>query len=452
MKQRLTKLLTWLKRRWWIPAGLALIALIFVFSTREQPLAAEIAAVSRGEVRQFLLDEGKTRLDEEYVLTLPVAGEIPRIGLEVGDWVQRGQPILTMRRFAREQDLAGLRAQVREIAARARGIAAQQPTPEDERMARLKIQEAGNQQAQIEQQRAGQEIELAQAERTLARQENLRAEGALPLDQLEQTRKQVDLLRRQIAQTQLQILNARTAVSTAQAALAKLGRNRRDQDYLKDVYAAQSAGISTQQALRQDELQRSVLRAPVSGPVLEIFTPDAGLQPAGAQILRLGDPDTLMVETDLLSEEIHAIKAGQRAEISGKALEDKVVLGSISRIYPSGFTKLSALGVEQQRVKVLVHAPRLALRPGTRVDVRIITAAKKSVLRVPERALFKQDGKWHVFRIDAENRAQLQPVSVGLKNEDWAEISTGLKAGDRIISQLENALKPGVIIDPKTAG
>ncbi|HEY9844043.1 MAG TPA: hypothetical protein V6D23_26470, partial [Candidatus Obscuribacterales bacterium] len=251
MKQRLTKLLTWLKRRWWIPAGLALIALIFVFSTREQPLAAEIAAVSRGEVRQFLLDEGKTRLDEEYVLTLPVAGEIPRIGLEVGDWVQRGQPILTMRRFAREQDLAGLRAQVREIAARARGIAAQQPTPEDERMARLKIQEAGNQQAQIEQQRGSQEIELAQAERTLARQETLRAEGALPLDQLEQTRKQVDLLRRQIAQTQLQIINARTAVSTAQAALSKLGRNRRDQDYLKDVYAAQSAGISTQQALRQ---------------------------------------------------------------------------------------------------------------------------------------------------------------------------------------------------------
>lgn len=452
MKQKLLALWNWLRKRWWWALGLLAIALIFVFSSQEQPLSVEISQVSSGEVRQFLLEEGKTRLDDEYILTLPLAGEIPRINLKVGDQVALGQPVLTMRRFGRNQELAGLRAQQRETQARTRGIVTQQPTPEDEKMARAKIAQAQNQLEIIQNQRAVQEIELANQERTLERQQNLLEARAITQEQYELSQKQVDVLRKQIQQFQLQSQNTRQELNSAQAALQKLARNRRDQEYLKDVYAAQEAQLGSQLTLKQDELQRSLLRAPVAGPVLEVYTPNAGLQPAGAQILRMGDLNSLMVEADLLSEDMYAVKAGQRAEISGKALQDKILVGRVFKIYPSGFTKLSALGVEQQRIKVLVQVPRLALRPGTRVDVRIITAAKARTLRIPERALFKQDGKWHVFKLDAQQRAQLQPVEVGLKNEDWAEITKGLQAGEQIVSQLENQLKPGAKVNLKAAG
>lgn len=444
--------LSFLKRRWWMPVGILVIGGVTALSMQEQPLEAEVAIIGLGPVEQFLLEEGKTRLDQEYTLTLPVAGEIPRLKLEVGDWVKQGQVVLTLRRFDRTQQLAGLKAQVQEVTARQQGIVAQIPTPEEEQMAQGNIREAQNQLAQARQQASAQQLELQQRERTLERQQRLYAEQTISQAEYEETTKQVAVLRKQVQQAQLQIAQAQQGVSNAQLALAKLQRNRRDQQYLKGVYQAQAQQIASQIALKQDELQQGVLRAPISGPVLEVFTPQAGLQAAGTAVLKLGDPQSLSVEADFLSEEIPQVKTGMPAEISGKALGDKKVMGQVSRIYPSGFTKISALGVEQQRVKLLVRAPlpQIQVRPGTRVDVRVITAAKTKAVRIPERALFKQDGQWHVFKVNGTERAELQAVTLGLKNEDWAEITHGLQAGDRLITQLENALKPGALIRPKT--
>lgn len=443
---RLTAGLAWLRKRWWIPALLGVAVLLGVLSHQEKPFTAEVATVARGEVRQSVLEEGKTRLNQEYVLTLPVAGEIPRLGLEVGDWVQRGQPLLTLRRYAREQELAGLAAQQRELLARQQGVVTQQPSREDEAAAQSRIRAAEANLIALHQQQAAQTAELAQLERDASRQQRLQAEGASTVAQLEAIRKQVEVLRHQLAAAAAQQRSGRESLIQAQAELAKLGRTRRDQAYLHRVYAAEADQLRSQQALKQDELQHTVLRAPVAGPVLEVYAPNAGLQPAGAQILRLGDPHSLMVETDLLSEDVPAIHIGQRAELLGKALGDQPAIGSVARIYPSGFTKLSALGVEQQRIKVLVKAPDLQLRPGTRLDVRIITAQRPQAIRIPERALFKQDNLWQVYKLDATRHARLQPVTVGLRNEDWAEITHGLQPGDRIITQLENALKPGLPI------
>lgn len=442
--------LQFLKRRWWIPVGIVVIGGITALSMQEHPLEAEVATVGIGPVEQFLLEEGKTRLDQEYTLTLPVAGEIPRLKLEVGDWVQQGQAIVTLRRFDRTQQLAGLKAQVQEIAARQQGVVTQIPTPEEEQMAQGRIREAQNQLAQMHQQASAQQLELQQRERTLERQQRLYADQTIPQAEYEETAKQVAVLRKQVAQAQLQITQGQQGVRNAQLALAKLQRNRRDQQYLKGVYQAQAQQLASQIALKQDELQQGILRAPISGPVLEVITSQAGPQAAGTPILKLGDPHSLSVEADFLSEEIPQVKTGMPAEISGKALGDKKVMGQVSRIYPSGFTKISALGVEQQRVKILVRLQALDLRPGTRVDVRVITAAKAKTVRIPERALFKQDGQWQVFKVNASERAELQPVTLGLKNENWAEITQGLTAGDRLITQLENTLKPGALIQTKT--
>lgn len=442
MKEKWKTLWLWLKKRWWLPVLGVLALIVIAISTQERPVEVESIAVKPGLVREFLLEEAKTRLDKEYLLTLPLAGEIPRLKLEVGDWVEAGDTLLTLRRFARSQELTALRAQSQEIRARNEGVSTQMPTPEDLATARNQITAAQNQWHQAQEQKSARELELAELEHTLQRQENLREAGAISQSQLDETRKQVKVLQKTVQQDFLSLQTAEKNLENSKLALEKLKRQRSEQAYLHRVYGAQSSQLGSQIALKQDELQRSRLIAPVSGPVLEIYAPNAGLLNAGAQILKLGDPHSLEVETDLLSEDIHRVKVGQSAEISGKALDDQILKGKVKRVYPSGFTKISALGVEQQRVKVLIALPpgQHHLLPGTRVDARIITAAKAQTLRIPERALFKQDNLWHVFKIQ-DGRLHLQAVKIGLKNEDWAEVLSGLKAGDQVVSRLENSFK-----------
>ena len=447
MKERiqipLAKLWSGLKKRWWWGILLVIGVGIYFVSAQEKPFEIEAFTVEEGEIKEFLLEEATTRLDEEYTLTMPVAGEIPRIKFKVGDTIASGETILNLRRFARHQELLALQAQIQEVNAHNQGANFQVPGREDYTTAQNQVDTAQNQYIQSQHQKSSREIELAQLEKNLQRHERLLLENAVSLNQVEELRKQVKLLQQAVQQDFISIQSAKKNVESALLALNKLKRTAKDQTYLHRVYGAQKKQLGSQIALKQDEIQRSRLTAPISGPILEVYAPDAGLLNAGAPLLKIGDPKSLLVETELLSEDIYKVLVGQTAEISGKALNNQIILGQVQRIYPQGFTKISALGVEQQRVKVIISLPpsKQSLKPGTRVDARIITAAKPLTIRIPERALFKQDKTWNVFKI-VDQRLQLQAVTIGLKNEDWAEIVSGLQSGDQIVSRLENNLKP----------
>ncbi len=433
-----------LKKKWWIPAVLLAGAGIAAISLQEPVQKVESVTVAKAKVQQFILEEGKTRLELEYSLTLPVAGEISRLSWKEGDLVEQGQILLQLDRSGRSLEVAGLRSRLDEITAQNQGIQSQKPKASEIAAARVQIAQSALSRKQQQSNREAQEAELSQLQRQLNRQEALYKEESVTLASLEELRKQVLVLRKQAQQALLEEAKSAQSQKVAELNLQRLLQSQSDPDYLRGVYAAQAAQVRAQLAQKQDDLAKTVLRAPVSGPILEILQRDATLLPAGTVILKQGDLSSLAVEVDLLSEEMFQIKLGQTVEISGKALEDRVVLGKVARIFPSGFTKLSALGVEQQRVRVIVKAQpqQLKLRPGTRVDAKIITAEKQNVPVIPERALFKLDGKWQVFKIVA-GRAQLQAVKVGLKNDDQAEILQGLNAGDLIISELETILKAG---------
>ena len=136
---------------------------------------------------------------------------------------------------------------------------------------------------------------------------------------------------------------------------------------------------------------------------------------------------------------------GNAVEITGKALEDKTAIGTVTRIFPSGFKKISALGIEQQRVRVLIGFDNgePGLRPGTSVDVRIITAEHDDVVAVPERAVFRREDGWALFVVH-DGRARLTQVETGLRNDDWVEISRGLEAGETIVGTPKNELEDGM--------
>ncbi|MBI2434506.1 MAG: HlyD family efflux transporter periplasmic adaptor subunit, partial [Candidatus Hydrogenedentes bacterium] len=172
---------------------------------------------------------------------------------------------------------------------------------------------------------------------------------------------------------------------------------------------------------------------------------------AGTPILKLGDLATIEIESDVLSEEVGRIEVGSHVELVGKALGGEEAAGTVKRIYPAAFTKVSSLGIQQQRVKVIVafdnNVPRL--RVGTRLDVRIITAERTNTLAVPERSTFRREGEWYVFTVN-NGQAHLTPVKIGLKNDEWAELVEGLETDTRIVLEPKNEMVDGVRVQSKT--
>jgi HlyD family secretion protein len=198
------------------------------------------------------------------------------------------------------------------------------------------------------------------------------------------------------------------------------------------------------QALKSD-LEKTVVEAPISGVVLEKYVEDERVLPAGTPLLKLGDLRAVEIECDVLSEEVGRIHVGDPVEITGKALQGIVRMGRVARVYPSGFKKISALGIEQQRVRTIIEFDNngLDLRPGTSVDLRIITEERTDVIAVPERATFRHKDGWAVFTVDA-GRARLTPIEIGIKNNELAEVRSGLEVGQVVVAEPKNELADGV--------
>jgi HlyD family secretion protein len=198
--------------------------------------------------------------------------------------------------------------------------------------------------------------------------------------------------------------------------------------------------------------RRGEMRSPIDGVVLSRFVVDEQHLAAGTSLLELGNLDELEIEAEVLTLEAVDVKVGDRVEIFGPAVGKTPARGTVTRIYPAGFTKISSLGVEQQRVKVIVRIDpadpqRLLderhLEVGYRVYVKIITDSKPDALVIPRAALFRgDDDRWQVFVVRV-GRAELQTVELGLMNDQWAEVVEGLAVGDRVVLAPESTLAEG---------
>ena len=216
-----------------------------------------------------------------------------------------------------------------------------------------------------------------------------------------------------------------------------------------------------QARLRQilTQRERGTMRSPVDGVVLQRLVENEQHLSAGTELLTIGQLDQLEVETDVLSQDVVRVQNGDPVEVYGPAVGASVgegVLGTVYQIYPAGFTKISSLGVEQQRVKVIVRFAsqvvqqlrQLEVGVDYRVRVRIFTDQQPQALVVPRAALFRgPDGTWQLFAV-AGNKAQLQSVEVGLMNDAAAEITSGLEAGQQVILAPDTNLTHGRRIKP----
>jgi HlyD family secretion protein len=442
--------------RTWMIAAAALIAIILlaiiVFAfTGGMPV--EAAAVVRGTVQEYVDERGKTRLPQTYNVTMPLEGRISAIDLI------EGTPVL------KDQVVARIVPSDLNLSVEAATAAVD----------RLKASIRENDDTSVESTGLKQSLEYVKSmDRTVeaakAQVESGRAKldyANSNVDRIRKTYQSKTATQDEYDQAQLQQVQAGVeyqqdmlilrAVEALQAATALLPTGVRQyierKDLTHDVLKMQLEEANVHLKETERDRNRGELRSPVDGVVLERAISDERQAAAGTVLLKIGRLEDLEVEADILSQDVVNVKDGDAVEITGPAIGPTPARGTVKQIYPAGFTKVSSLGVEQQRVKVIIafNAEDLArlrtqrdLGVDYRVRVRVITAEKKDALTAPRSALFRGgEGKWQVFAVRGSH-AQLQAVETGLMNDETAEITSGLEAGELVVLAPETSLKDGM--------
>ena len=429
------------------------IAAIVFLAARPQPLEVEVVRCARGTAEAFITEEAETRLDDDYVIAMPVNGRLLRIDLKEGAQVEKGSEIARLDTFERDEQLKRLEAREREIRALIVGVDEAKPKADDIKAAELAVQEAKLRHQSAKKSLEATQINYRQEEKLFKRRETLLAKGSIPEADFIEAERRYLMLKTKCDEALLNEGAARKLIEQAEVKLKRLRDSKDDNEFQRAAHQARIEQIAVDKAVVRDALKKSVIKAPVSGPVLEKYQESEQVLTAGTPLLKIGDLNSLRIESDILSEEVGRVKVGQPVEIFGPAMGEKSVTGKVVRIYPSGFEKISSLGIEQQRVKVIVAfddgAPRL--RPGVRLDIRIITDKSEDTLLIPERSLFKMSDQWHVFVV-RDGMARRTPVKIGLRNDEHVEITSGLQAGDLVIPNPPQDLEDGAEVAATVGG
>jgi HlyD family secretion protein len=370
---------------------------------RPQPLEVETVAVRVGPMETVVEEEGKTRLRDRFVVSAPVAGILQRHEWRVGDTLAAGRLIAT---------LTPLRAEILDTRRMS------------ESEARLQAASAAREGSDARLRSAEEQLKAAEADvafwtQTLAREEQLRKGGDIPASRLDRTR--TELTRAEAAQ--------RAAEQAIALARTEINRSR------AEVEAARAAASNP--GLRAGAAAPAIaVQSPVAGRVVRVIRQSEGPVGTGEPILELGNTRALEVEVELLSADAVKMSPGTRVRLSrwgGDGLLD----ARVRLVEPTGFTKLSALGVEEQRVRVIADIVSPAeqwqrLGEGYRVEAAFVLWSGDRVLQIPASALFRDGEQWAVFAVSS-GFARKRWVEVGRRNGLAAEVLSGLKEGELVI-------------------
>lgn len=401
-----------------ILAGFTIGLLLLGYAIRPTPIDVEIAAVTQGPLMVTVDEDGKTRVKERYIVSAPLSGLLGRIALHPGDTVEANQTLLATIEPTNPALLD------------ARLLA--------EAVSRVKAAEAAKDQSKAR-------LEAAREAHDLTKHELARAKGLVLTSAISQAEFDSAEHQERIAEASLRAADFADRVATFEWELAQAAFIRTQPIASNDDSAKkQTADKETAQAA-----QRLEIRSPVSGQVLRVHQESASVVSPGQQLLELGNTKELEIEIDVLSTDAVKIKPGAKVLINqpdGAA----PLMARVRLVEPAGFTKLSALGVEEQRVNVIADIVQSIeqlnnLGDGYRVDTRIVTWETDQTLKVPSGALFRHDSSWAVFTV-ANQRAQLRLVSVGHSNNDETEILQGLSLNEPCIVYPSDKVQQGTVL------
>jgi HlyD family secretion protein len=386
-----------------IAIGLLAVAGVF-WLLRPARIAVDVAEVRRGALRQTVDEEGETRVRQRYTIAAPTAGRLLRIGIDEGQDVAAGATVAQIEPAPLDpRDLASARA-------------------------RLEAAEATKRAADAGVRRT--EAALEQAKRDAARAERLFQAGTLSTDGREKAK--------------LAEIDAAQAFEAARFAADAA---------LHEVEAARAVLLATGTPSAPgtacaDERPCVDVRAPVAGRVLRIFEESERIVAAGMPLVEIGDPASIEIVVDILSTDAVRVSPGARVSIEEWGGEGSLE-ARVHLVEPSAFTKVSALGVEEQRVNVIAHlaSPEPRLGDRYRVEARIVLWEGEDVIQVPASALFRHGTAWAVFVVDG-GRARSREIEVGHLATFDAEIVRGLTVGETVILHPSDRVSDGTRVVP----
>jgi HlyD family secretion protein len=397
--------MSWARRLTLTVGALALCGAL-AWALWPQPVLVDMATVTRGPLVETIAAEGVTRVREPYAVTAPITGAVGRSPVHVGDTVVQDETIVAR--------ISPAAPSLMDARSRAQAEAA------------VTEAEAALELAETNLRRATSGLTHAQSEITRARA--LADAGTISARALEQFEQ---------------------AFTEASQALAAA---RAERDLHRATLARARAQLLEPNGIggTQDSV---ALRAPHSGTVLEVSDFSARLVTAGAPLLTIGDLQDLEIEVDLLSTDAVRVAPGARARVERWG-GDGVLDAQVRRIEPAAFTRVSALGIDEQRVRLRLDftsppEDRVGLGDRYRVFVRIVTWESDAVLQVPQSALFRDEGGWAVFRVDDGGLARMVPVELGVQAEGQAQVTGGLNEGDRVVLYPASSLADGSAVAPR---
>ena len=378
-------------------AGVLAAATLLWFLFAPDPVVVELTTVTQGPLQVTVNNQGQVRVHDKFVVAAPVAAELQRIEWHDGDAIKRGQLVAVLSPLpmdARQREEASARLDAAKALAR----------------------------------EAGTRAERAQTDMRFAISERSRVER---------------LIRDNFVSPQA----AEKAITAEKTSRAEYDAARsRQQAAIADIKAAEAALFASDSAAggRTRQLQ---LVAPVDGYVLKVHERSSRTVNAGAPLVTVGDPSRYEIVIDVLSTDAVKIRPGNIVLLEGWG-GGKVLRAKVRVIEPVAFTKVSALGVEEQRVNIIADPvdPLGPLGDGYRIEARIVIWAEDKVTKVAGSSLFRVGDAWHVFSV-ANGRAHERAVQVGQRNQDEAQILSGLDVGNTVIRFPSNQIADGARIE-----
>ncbi len=390
--------------KWLVP--LALIVWVLAMAFARKPVEVDLGTVTRGAMMLTIDDDGETRVRERFVISAPLAGRLLRIGLDAGDELKTGDTLATIDPGPSNLLDPRTRAQAKALVGAAEAAILRTQRQLDART-----------------------VEVDQLELTYNRNKTLRDKGNI-----------ADAL---FEQSEGAFLAARHAQEAAKSAV----------DMAKfDLEQAKAALLRTEPTGGEKTEPADwtfVIKSPIDGRVLHVHQESSRMVQPGTPLLDVGDPGEIELRIDVLSQDAVKIKPGQRVIVEhwggDQALEARVRV-----VEPSAFTKVSALGVDEQRVFVIadLEADARELGDQFRIEARIVIWENDDALRVPAGALFRKGDSWAVY-VSNGDRAQLKILEVGRNNGEVAEVLAGLNSDDRVILHPGDRVENGTLIKPR---
>jgi len=379
----------------WLVAAIALVVLLaavaMVMSSGQQ---VEVVLAEKGTFTQVIEETGYVQVIEEQQIQAAQTAKISQILLEAGDRVEIGQLVMVLTSPELEAELASVRSQLAQA---------------EVQLEAAKLDLASGQ------------AQLKQAQDNLARKKALLDAGALAEAEYEAAQLEVSQIENQLAQLE--------------SSVAGLSKQLQNQEQMLDALLRKNTELE--------------VRSGVEGILLDVPVKEGQMVGPGTLLAQIAAGKGMEVKTELLSDEIRSVQVGQKAAIISPVLGEESLSGQVAKIYPQAYERVSALGVVQRRVPVLISLDETGnLRPGYEVRVSIETLRKENVVLLPREAVqVNSDGSYQVMKV-VDNRMVIQPVQIGEKNQQFVEVLSGIEPGQLVVRDGSLDLKEGARLKP----